>query len=153
MIELAGTDSKSFAESGNTFIAENGASSYASLTALALAKNAADHKDWPQVEIELKAAIDKAVDDGIKAIATIRLARVQLQLAKFDDALTTLAGNLPASFTASIEEVKGDIYLKQEKTELARNAYQAAIDSAGESANPVLQMKLDDLAQVINLSK
>ena len=49
--------------------------------------------------------------------------------------------------------MKGDIYFKQGKSELARTAYQAAIDEASEGSNPALQMKLDDLAQVIDLSK
>ena len=83
----------------------------------------------------------------------MRLARVQLQLEKYDEALATLSATLPAAFSAGVEEVKGDIYFKQGKTELARNAYQAAIDGAGEGTNPALQMKLDDLAQVVNLSK
>ena len=70
-----------------------------------------------------------------------------------DICLTTLSAKLPASFNADAEEVKGDIYFKQGKTELARSAYQAAIDDASDGTSPALQMKLDDLAQVIDLSK
>lgn len=153
MIETAATDGEAFNAAASQFITEHGESGYASLTAIALAKKAASHKDWSQVELHLTAAIEKSVDQGIKAIATVRLARVQLQLEKYEQALATLATKLPAAFTASAEEVKGDIFLKQNKTEQARNAYQAAIDSAGEAGNPSLQMKLDDLAQIVNLTK
>jgi len=153
MIEAASDDSGTFEVAGKAFIAENEASSYTMLTAIALAKAAAEKQDWPQVQSYLNTAIESSVDDGIKAIATVRLARVQLQLEKYEQALATLTAKLPASFNASVEEVKGDIYYKQGKTELARNAYQAAINDASDATSPALQMKLDDLAQVINLSK
>jgi predicted negative regulator of RcsB-dependent stress response len=153
MIEEGAEDSTAFEAAGNAFIAENSASGYTMLTAIALAKEAAEKQDWVKAETYLNTAIDKSVDDGIKAIAIERLARVQLQLEKYEQALMTLTPKLPASFDASVEEIKGDIYFKQGKKSLARNAYQAAIDFATEGTNPALQMKLDDLAQVINLSK
>ena len=153
MIEAAASDAAGFETAGKAFIAENDNSSYAMLTAIALAKEAAVKEDWAQAESYLMTAIEKSVDDGIKAIATVRLARVQLQLEKYEQALTTLSAKLPASFNADAEEVKGDIYFKQGKTELARSAYQAAIDDASDGTSPALQMKLDDLAKVIDLSK
>jgi predicted negative regulator of RcsB-dependent stress response len=153
MVEAATENSADFEAQGKAFIAENNASGYSMLTAIALAKKAAEKQDWVNVETYLTTAIEKSVDDGIKAIATVRLARVQLQLEKYEEALLTLTSELPTSFDANVEEIKGDIYFKQGKAELARNAYQAAIDGATEGANPALQMKLDDLAQVINLSK
>ena len=153
MIEAASEDSAAFEVAGNAFIAENSSSSYSMLTAIALAKEAAIKEDWAQAETYLNMAIEKSVDDSIKAIATVRLARVQLQLEKYEQALATLTPKLPASFNASVEEIKGDVYFKQGKPELARTAYQAAIDDASDGTNPALQMKLDDLAQVINLSK
>lgn len=152
VVELSTGDEKAYLAAGENFIKENGDSSYSALTALALAKEAASHKDWTQVATYLTTAIDKSTNPGMKAIATIRLARVQIELAQYDNALTTLTATLPASYKASVEEVKGDAYLKQEKVDLARNAYQAAID-ASEAASPALQMKLDDLAQHIVLTK
>jgi len=153
VMENAGKDEKSFAESGNKFITENKDSSYASLTALALAKEASTHKDWPQVAKHLTTAIESSTDQGIKAIASVRLARVQVELEQYSEALATLAVTLPASFKAAIEETKGDAYFKQGKTELARNAYQAAIDVEGQANNSTLQMKLNDLAQVSSIVK
>jgi len=151
VIELAGKDDGAFTSKGEAFISENAGSSYSTFTALALAKDAADKKDWEATAKHLNAAISNASDNGIKAIATLRLARVQVQLEQFDKALATLSATLPESFKAQVEEVKGDTYLKQGKPELARNAYQAAIDASGEAGNPVLQMKLDDLAESIQL--
>ncbi|WP_281555953.1 tetratricopeptide repeat protein [Thalassomonas sp. RHCl1] len=151
LIESAEKEPEAFSAKGDKFIQDNAATSYASLTALALAKEMVDKKDWAQAEKYLQTAVDKAPSEGIKAIATIRLARIQIQQEKLSEALASLSGQLPESFTASVQEIKGDVYLQQEKKDLARNAYQAAIDADGLASSPGLQMKLDDLAQVIDL--
>lgn len=147
LIENSEKDTEAFSANGEKFISENGNNSYVTLTALALAKNASTQKDWPQVIKQLTTAIETAPTDGIKAIASLRLARVQVQLEQYSEALTTLNSNLPESFTAAIEEIKGDAYLQQGKKDLARNAYQAAIAADGITTSPGLQIKLDDLAQ------
>ncbi len=152
LIESSVTDQKAFSENAAKFIKENPTTSYASLTALALAKEAAGSQNWTVAETQLKAAIASSPTDGIKGIASLRLARVQIQLEQYEQAFTTLAKPLPESFTASVEEIKGDIYLLQGKKELARNAYQVAVASDGLTGSPSLQMKLDDLATAVNLT-
>lgn len=151
LVESAEANPDGIIASGEKFIAENKDSSYATLTALTLAKKAASHKDWPKVETFLNTAIETSKDVGIKAIATIRLARVQIQLDKVDAALVTLSATLPESFKSSVEEIKGDAYLLQDKADLARKSYQEAITATVGNANPLLQMKLDDLAESIIL--
>lgn len=136
-----------------SYIADNSETSYASLTALALAKEAVSKSDWEAAQTHLQTAIDKAADKGIAAIATLRLARVQIQAEQVDKALTTLSADFPASFKASVEETKGDAYLINGDKDKARAAYQAAVDHDGIALNPNLQMKLDDLAEVITLTK
>ena len=153
MLEAVEKKDSGLEKTANAFIAEHKDSNYAMFTALVLAKEAAENSKWAEAETHLTAAIASSVDDRIKAIAQLRLARVQVQLEKYDEALKTLSVKLPEAYSANAAELKGDIYLKQGKNELARNAYQVAIDGAGEGANPALQMKLDDLAQVVNLSE
>lgn len=152
LIENSIKDSDAFGEQAAKFISENANTSYAALTDLALAKEAASHKDWAAAQKQLTAAIASAPSEGIKAIASIRLARVQIQLEQFEAALATLAKPLPESFIATVEETKGDTYLQQGKKDLARSAYQAAIAADGLATSPSLQMKLDDLAQALNLT-
>jgi len=152
VIEKSDKDAAAFTKAGDAFITDNAKTSYAALTALSLAKESASHKDWSQTAKYLSTAIDSAPNEGIKAIATVRLARVQIQLNEFDKALATINAKLPESFSASVEEIKGDAYLKQGKAELARTAYQAAIAAESANSSPALQMKLDDLAQAINLT-
>jgi len=151
LIEQSVKDGKTFTAQAKAFIDENANSSYASLTALAMAKESASHKDWALVQKQLTIAITAAPSEGIKAIASLRLARVQVQLEQYTEALATLNKPLPASFTAAVEEIKGDAYLQQGKKDLARNAYQAAISADGLATSPSLQIKLDDLAQVSTL--
>lgn len=151
LIENSGIDKEAFSENAAKFITDNSTTSYASLTALALAKEAAGKQDWAVAESQLAAAIASAPTDGIKGIASLRLARVQIQLAQYEQAFATLAKPLPESFTAAIEEIKGDTYLLQGKKELARNSYQVAIAADGLASSPSLQMKLDDLATAVNL--
>jgi len=151
LVESIQTKPDSFIASAEKFIAENKESSYSVLTALTLAHKSASHQDWPQVEKYLTTAIESSTDEGIKAIATIRLARVQIQLDKVDAALTALNALLPQSFKSSIEEIKGDAYLMQDKKELARTSYQDAIAATAGRAKPSLQMKLDDLTENIVL--
>ena len=151
MLEAVEKRDPTLEATANAFIADNKGSSYAFFTSLVLAKNASEESKWDEAETHLKQAIASSVDDRIKAIATLRLARVQLQLEKYEQALSLLSEELPQAYSAIADEVKGDVYLKQGKNELARSAYQAAIDGLGEGVNSALQMKLDDLAQAVNL--
>jgi len=149
-IESAEKNPQQFVKSSEAFIKENGDSSYVALTAFSLAKNAVDKKDYAEAEKQLQTAITKAPNMAIKALASLRLAHVQTELKQFDNALATLAKPMPKSFTASVEESKGDVYVLQDKKDLARTAYQAAIDADGLKASPDLQMKIDDLAIALN---
>lgn len=137
---------ESFRDNTQAFIEANSTSAYASFASFALAKDAADNQDWPEAEKHLSQAAELAVSENVKAIALTRLARVQIQNGNLDGALATLAKPMPESFKASIEEIKGDTFLKQGNLDLARTAYQAAADAGGLQANPTLQIKLDDLA-------
>ena len=152
LMESSNKDQADFSDIAQKFINENSQTSYAALTALALAKEAASKQDWSSAQAQLTSAIDSAPSEGVKGIASLRLARVQVQQTQYEEALATLAKPIPASFNAAVEEIKGDIYLLQEKTELARNAYQAAIAADGLASSPSLQMKLDDLATAVNLT-
>jgi len=152
LIESSAIDKQAFSENAANFISKNSTTSYASLTALALAKESASTQNWAVAQSQLISAIASAPTDGIKGIASLRLARVQIQLEKYVQALATLAKPLPESFTAAVEEIKGDTYLLQGKKELARNAYQVAIAADGLASSPGLQMKLDDLATAVNLT-
>ncbi|WP_371376417.1 YfgM family protein [Thalassotalea aquiviva] len=141
------TKEDGFQTEAQAFIAENSDSAYATFVAFALAKEAIDAEQYADAEKHLQQALSVAATENLKAIATLRLARVQVQLQSFDAALATLGNKLPESFQAAAEEIKGDAFLLQGKKDLARTAYLAAADAGGLEGNNTLQIKLDDLAQ------
>ena len=149
----AAENPEAYVAQAESFINENANSSYASLTALALAKNSVIKQDWANAEKYLNTAVEKAADDGTKAIALLRLARVQIQLEQLDNALKTLSGSFPKSFLPNVEVIKGDVYSLQGKQTLARTAYQTAIDNNALETHPNLQMKFDDLAKITTLAE
>jgi len=131
-----------------TVTSEHADSAYALLAALNLAKRAVDVGQLPEAEKQLQFVLSSSDGELLKPIAGLRLARVLAEQQRFDEALAQLAAVDSQAFLGQVEEIKGDIYLRQGQTELARNAYQAAADAGELSGNPMLQMKLDDLADL-----
>ena len=132
--------------SADAFIIENKDTNYATLAAFVAAKDAVEAKKLDVASEKLSWVVSNTPNTELKAIAITRLARVQIAQTKYDDALTTLNAPLPEAFNANVAELKGDIYTEQGNKDQARTAYQAAIDAGGLTSNPLLQIKLDDLA-------
>ncbi|MBQ4833535.1 tetratricopeptide repeat protein [Pseudoalteromonas sp. MMG010] len=128
------------------FISEHKDTNYATLAAFVAAKDAVDQNKLDLATSKLNWIVDNAQNQELKAIAATRLARVYIATEKFDDALTLLDSPLPEAFSANIAELKGDVYSAKGSKEQARSAYQAAVDAGGLVSNPLLQIKLDDLA-------
>lgn len=147
-IATEGTDKSAWLIEAQTFIEANPSSSYAVLTALLAAKEAVMAKDYVVAEKQLSWVIANNKAPEINAVATLRLARVQTEQAKYDEALSTLAATLPASFVAQQQELKGDALLKSGDEAKAKAAYQAALAAAEAGKNPLLQVKLNELAHV-----
>ena len=120
---------------------------YAALGALAAADVKVKAGDLKAAAQQLQWAVDHANQDGVRQIARLRLARVQLAAGDKDAALHTLEGAQPGGFAASYAEVKGDIYLAKGMTLQAREAYREALSLSAQDAplRQLLQMKLDEL--------
>ncbi|CCQ11494.1 Mlr7403 protein [Pseudoalteromonas luteoviolacea B = ATCC 29581] len=130
-----------------SFIAEYSGSNYAVLAAFVAAKEAVEQKQLDKAAEKLSWAAENVKNAELKATALLRLARVQLAQGSADKALETLSKTMPESFKAQIAEIKGDVLLSKGDSNGARDAYQSAIDNGGAENNPMLQIKLDDLAQ------
>lgn len=139
-------ESDSVLASADAFISENKDSQYATLAAFVAAKEAVDTQKLDVANEKLSWIVTNVDNAQLRAIATTRLARVQIAQQQYDDALSTLNAPLPEAFNANVAELKGDIYTQQGNKEQARVAYQAAVDAGGLTSNPLLQIKLDDLA-------
>lgn len=126
------------------FVTDNTDSSYAVLAAMQLAKQAIDAKDLAEAEKQLSWVQSHSEQASIKAVATLRLARVQLEQEELEKALNSLSTVADEAFIAQAEEIKGDVYLRQGDIDKARSAYSQSLEK--NSNNGLLKMKLDNLA-------
>lgn len=123
---------------------------YAQFGGLYLAKFAIDANNFEGAAAELQGLVDAAEKGPVTYIAQVRLARVLIQLEKFDEALALVNTTPDASFTAQYEEVKGDALFAKGEATKALTAYQKARSAATALGinTQALQRKIDDLAGV-----
>lgn len=128
----------------DAFIKANPDSGYASLAGLVAANQAIADKNYDAAASYLNSVATHAADAHIATVASLRLARVQLEMNQPDAALSTLGAIKDDAFSAQIEELKGDAYVSQAQFDMAREAYTAALEKS--TNNRLLQMKLDNLS-------
>ena len=119
---------------------------YGDLARLQLASDAVKAGKLDLAAAQLRKVSEQAQDETFKPVAAIRLARVLTAQNKFVEALKVLNSVADEQYKAAVAEAKGDALLASAQPEKAREAYNAAIQAGKNGANPVLQMKLDDLA-------
>ena len=135
---------------GQKLIQEYTNTPYALNASLLLAKRAMDNKDLKEAEKQLRWVLTQPVDDGVKSIATLRLARLLVEKADNKGALDLLAKDTNAAFTPSREELRGDIFKAMGDVAGAQKAYQLAIKALAErnEPRPLLEMKMADVGLV-----
>ncbi|MDF2178936.1 tetratricopeptide repeat protein [Aliiglaciecola sp. CAU 1673] len=126
------------------FIQTHSDNSYAVLAALQAAQKAVDADNLTEAADKLRWAAEHAEVDAVAAVANLRLARIQIQQAEYDNALSTLDKVSGDAFVAQVQEFKGDVYRLQGHVDKARAAYSAALEK--NSGNNLLKMKLDNLS-------
>lgn len=120
---------------------------YAALATFRLAKVDVDNGENTKAIAQLEWVLENNQQPEIQDIARLRLARLLLAEERLSDARTQLDQVVSKSFTAELEELKGDVLLAQNQPDQARTAYQAALAAQGSSGGgTLLQMKLDSLA-------
>ena len=82
---------------------------------LLVAKNAVDAANADAAKEALAWVAGHADDDGLKALARLRLASVLLDQKAYDEALKHLASNVPPEFDAVFADRRGDILVAQDK--------------------------------------
>ncbi|PWC18787.1 YfgM family protein [Brenneria corticis] len=132
--------------SAEKFAAEN-KNNYGALASLELARHYADRKDFAKAEQQLAQAGSQTKDADLLAVVNLRLARIQLQEKKADEALKTLEAIKSDGWVALAAEVRGDALVSKGDNQAAREAY-----NKGLAANPpqalqaLLRMKLNNLS-------
>ncbi len=125
---------------------EHESSAYARFAGLMMARIAADAAQYDQALAELDWVLAHEPSASMRAVATMRKARVLAAKGDVDQALGLLSTS-PAGFEASAQELKGDLWLLKGDRSEARKAYEAARAAIkGGAARPLLDIKLNDLA-------
>ncbi|MBK8068455.1 MAG: tetratricopeptide repeat protein [Rhodanobacteraceae bacterium] len=121
---------------------------HAALGALELAEMQLKGGQVPEAESSLRFVVDNAQTDSLRAIASLRLARVLLARGEAQSALDALKPIAVEHYVAERNEVRGDALLALGKNNDALKAYNdalAAMDVAAQ-ARRTLEAKRDDLA-------
>ena len=120
---------------------------YAALASMMEADFAAQRADLETAHASLDWAYQHAGNDALKALAGVRLARVEIAQTKAADALALLEKLPPSGYASQIGELKGDALVALGRKDEARTAYAEALTNLDPNAanRAFVEMKLNDL--------
>lgn len=127
------------------FVQENGKTSYAVLALLDKAKVEVGQQNFTDAESTLKQALSNASDDILVSISAIRLATVQYQLQKFDDALASLNQVKGKTWDVRKLLLAGDIQLAKGNKEAAKSNFEQALKTTNSFEQSLIQIRLNNL--------
>ena len=124
---------------------------YAFLAALQQADTASTRGDLSSAASALEWASQHAALPSLKALASLRLARVNLAQGDAAAAIKLLDGVPKDVYAALAEEIRGDALAKLGRADAARGAYEEALTHLDPQAanRNFVQMKLDELAVAV----
>ena len=147
--DLTGEQKINVRAQATSIIEQFGDSMYADLSGLLLARFAVDDGDYEEAENILRTVAAQSDNTGLVQLANARLAKVLLNLEKHDEALSLVRQPQDQAYKSLYAEIRGDIYLAQNKPEEAHTAYQQALEALDPqqfSRRGLLQVKLDSTA-------
>lgn len=127
------------------FVKDNGKTSYAVFALLDGAKVAVDGQNFTQAEQLLQQAIAQSTDEILTSIGAIRLATIQYQLQKFDDALVSLNQVKGQSWNSHKLLLTGDIQLAKGDKMAAKASFEQALHSTNPLQQSLVQVRLNNL--------
>ena len=128
-------DPKKVADAAKPLMDKHAGSFPASEAGLLAAKVAFEAGNLAEARRQLEWVLAHGVKEH-QGVARLRLAGVQLEEKKFDEALKTLDGNKDEAFAALVADMRGDVMLAQGRIDEARAAYKLASEKA-DARNPV----------------
>lgn len=145
--ELAKEQEALFADI-DALVAKHGNTAYAWQALMIKARHQADSEQYKDATATLQKAVAIDVgDEGLVAIARLRLAQVLLADGDLETALTTANSAMPQAFEPSRQELLGDIYLAKGETDNAKKAYELAWQALSErqEIRSLLSLKMQSL--------
>jgi predicted negative regulator of RcsB-dependent stress response len=146
-VQLQAKDNEKIQVSAAALRERFSSTAYASMAALALAKNAFEAGDLKSAKSQLNFVLEGTAKPEIKVVAKLRLAMIALDEKAYEEGLKLLSGEFPSEFTGEVADRKADFYVAQNKLTEARTEYANALKLMGDS-NPgrqLVQIKLDAL--------
>lgn len=124
---------------------------YAALAQMKWAAQSINDERVEDARTALQWVTQNAGDDGLKAMARLRLARVEVEAGNSDAALALLSP-VPNGFESLFLELRGDVLLLKGDRAAARTAYDEALVVVASDApyRRDLQRKRDDLTEASN---
>jgi len=132
-----------------TLKADYASTPYAALASLLIAKDNVNDNEIDKAILQLKWVVDNSGDSGVQHIAQQRLARVYLSQNNVESADALIKGIKAEGFSATYNELRGDINLAKKLPLQAKENYRLALASLtqGDQRYAIIKMKLDDLTQ------
>lgn len=126
---------------------EHPGTGYAEQAALATARIMVENKQHAQAIERLQHVVQTTRDPELALLARLRIARVQIDQNKPDEALATLAAATSGAFASRYAEVRGDALLLKGDRDGALKAYREAASTGGAADAELLQLKINDLTR------
>jgi len=126
-----------------------GSTMQAAQAGLLVAKAASDKGRADDAKSALAWVADNASDDGLKAVARLRLTALLMDAKAYDEALKQLEQKMPTEFDSLAADRKGDIYLLKNEPQKAIESYRTAYQKADQSLEyrNVVSVKLNALGE------
>ena len=127
---------------------------YAHQAALLAARTYYDKDKPDSAKSALAWVVEKSSDEGLQAIARLRLAGIALESKAYDEALAQLGAKMPPAFAALADDRRGDVLLAQGKNAEAKAHYGKAYAAMDERAQyrQLLEVKLNALGVDVSAS-
>ncbi|WWP00036.1 MAG: tetratricopeptide repeat protein [Candidatus Dasytiphilus stammeri] len=126
---------------------------YSTLISLNLAKQSVEKQDFYQAELQLKIGLKNISDVNLQTIVKLRLARIQLQQKKIDEALDILKTIKGITWTDIVAELQGDAWFSKGNF---YQAYQSWYNCMAATNSPIMKqimkLKMNNLPKSINKS-
>lgn len=126
---------------------QHGRTVYAQQAGLLAAKQLAEKGQADRARAVLEAAAGQGPDEGLRAVARLRLSALLMDAKDYDGALKQLDAKLPAAFDGLVADRRGDIRQLQGQRDQAVAEYRRAWDAleADASYRRIVEIKLNAL--------
>lgn len=140
-------DAKKSLDLAKSLATDYARTAYGARGGIVAAKVLFEKADLKGAEDLLRAAVEAAQDEPIRALASLRLSAVLLDQKKYDDAIKAVSSPPSEAFAALFADARGDVLVAQNKVDEAKAAYQVALDKLPKSAayRNVVEVKRDAL--------